>query len=252
MSRLRNLPTTARNIVGALVAKTGVRTRHRNTGYRQLRGNGLEIGALHSPAKLNNRCTTEYCDALSKEEAIRQFPELKAKRFVDVNYLVDLDTDSLTLFSDAQYDFVIMNHVIEHIANPIRIIEDVFRVLKPDGRFVVSAPDKNFTYDRNRPLTSFEHLWSEYQAEVSAVTDEHYLDFLRAVHPATLVDPQGVDRHIEHARLRREHVHVWDSSTFHSFMERTLIALQINATCRFKSGGQHNRMEYFGVWQKAA
>jgi SAM-dependent methyltransferase len=250
MARLSNLPTVVRNVLGALAAQAGLRLRHRKRGYRQLSGRGLEIGALNSPAKLSARCAIEYCDVLSKEDALQQFPELKANRFVDVNYVLDLDREGLSYFTDAEFDFVIMNHVIEHIANPIRVVRDIFRTLKAGGHLVISAPDKTFTYDRDRPLTSFEHLWSEYEAGVSEITDEHYLDFLRAVHPATLVDPEGISLHIQHARDRREHAHVWNSSTFHAFIQQTLSQLNINATCLFKSDGAENRMEFFAVWQK--
>ncbi len=51
---------------------------------------------------------------------------------------------------------------------------------------MVSSPDKDFTFDRQRDLTTFEHLLTDYQQSITEVTDEHYMDFLRHVHPAEL------------------------------------------------------------------
>ncbi len=68
--------------------------------------------------------------------------------------------------------------------------------------------------------------------------------------PSTLVDPIGVSHHIQHARERREHAHVWDSTAFHSMIEEGLKRLNISARCILKSTGESNHLEYFGVWEK--
>ena len=173
------------------------------------------------------------------------------KRFVEVDHLIDLDTQCLSSFRDSTYDFVIMNHVIEHIANPIRVIEDAFRILCPSGKVVLGVPDKRFNYDSARDLTSFDHLWREYQDQVTAVEDDHYLDFLRAVHPATLALPEKIKIHLDHARDRREHAHVWDSSSFKKFFVECLNRLEINANCIYEHTGNENGFEYFAMWGKA-
>ena len=43
-------------------------------------------------------------------------------------------------FPDNTFDFVISNHVIEHIENEEKFIEEITRVLKPDGKAIISAP----------------------------------------------------------------------------------------------------------------
>ena len=77
---------------------------------------------------------------------------------VDVNYIGNLDSDSLQMLPENNYDFVILNHVLEHVANPIRAIEGIFRVLKVSGKMVLSVPDKDFQpIDGKRTLTTFDH-----------------------------------------------------------------------------------------------
>lgn len=227
---------------------------HRKKGYQYLKGNGLEIGALHQPAALPKHCTVVYCDVCSREEAILNFPELNLGDLVHVDYISDLDNQGLNLFSAEQFDFVIFNHVIEHIANPIKIISELFRILKLQGYLVISAPDKRFTYDKNRALTPFFHLLEEYQNNITEITEEHYLDFLRGLYPH-LFAPGGeqiqeIKRQLKQVKNRREHAHVWDSSTFSEFMSQSLYLLKIKADCVFKHLGDKNKFEYFSVWQK--
>ncbi|MCK5525244.1 MAG: methyltransferase domain-containing protein [Thiomargarita sp.] len=224
---------------------------HRRAGYDLLTGHGLEIGACHQPAIIPAHCTIEYCDAQSKEEIIQHFPELNIDALVEVNYICDLDKVGLSLFEAERFDFVIFNHVIEHVANPIKVVSELFRITKPGGHVVISAPDKNFTFDRHRPLTSFAHLKEEYENNVTVVTEEHYIDFLRAVHPEVFkLNPEQLQDYINSVRNRREHAHVWDSQSFNEFMLNALTLLQIKTTRLFINVGENNQFEYFSVWQK--
>ena len=224
---------------------------HRLQGYALLQGCGLEIGALHQPALIPENCEVVYCDAISKEEAAQHFPEVDANLFVDVDYICDLDREALSQFKEHQFDFVILNHVIEHVANPIKVVRDLFRVVKVGGSVVISAPDKRYSFDVKRDNTSFEHLWNEYELNITAVTDEHYLDFLKGVHPDIIAHCSDADinHHIENVRRRREHAHVWDSNTFQSFLDECISRLSISADCIYKSQAKENLKEYFSVWR---
>lgn len=225
---------------------------HRQAGYNLLNGHGLEIGALHQPSIIPPSCTIEYCDAHPREEIIQYFPELNIQDLVKVDYICDLDKTGLFLFKAEQFNFVILNHVIEHLANPIKAIRELFRITKVGGCVVISAPDKNFTFDNQRHITPFEHLLEEYQHNVVEVTDIHYLDFLQGVHPEILkLSPAEQQIHLSRVKARREHAHVWDSPTFGEFMQNSLELLKLNATCLFLSRGETNQFEYFSVWRKS-
>lgn len=230
---------------------------HRTAGYELLYGKGLEIGALHQPAAIPARCQIEYCDAHSKEESLKLFPEFgsiegfNSSSLVDVAYVRDIDKGELMYFPSDNFDFVILNHVIEHVANPINTVRELFRIVKPNGQVVISAPDKNFSFDKNRALTSFYHLVEEYRTTTTEITDAHYIDFLCAVHPEVLrFDDTQFALTLNTVKNRREHAHVWDSQSFSAFMIDCLSFLHLRAECQYLNLGEQNQNEYFSVWRK--
>jgi SAM-dependent methyltransferase len=222
---------------------------HRRKGYGLLRGHGIEIGALHAPAPLSKTCKVTYVDAISTEQARRLFPEVDPVRLVPVDIVTDLDTEGLRGIPDVSCDFSVLNHVIEHVANPIQVIEELFRVVRPGGQVVISAPDMRFSFDRNRELTSIEHLLAEYETEVHAVTDAHYEEFVRAVMPG-ITEERAFLAEVARSRQRREHAHVWDSASFDSFLAFALRTIGIAADLAYVSDGNANKLEHFSVWTK--
>ena len=192
-----------------------------------------------------------YVDTISTEEASRLFPEIDATRLVEVDIVADLDAQGLRAIADASLDFAIMNHVIEHIANPIEAVGELFRVIRAGGLVVLSAPDMRFSFDRGRSLTSKAHLLAEYEQRITAVTDEHYEDFVRAVLlPAA--PNLDVAAEVARARDRREHAHVWDSATFDEFIPFALDVAGVYARLVLRSAGDTNNLEHFSVWAKCA
>ncbi len=225
---------------------------HRDKVYAVLAGQGLEIGAFHEPAVLPPTATVEYFDAIDATRAAELFPEIPADAFVQVDHLGDIDHDGLAQFGDGAFAFVICNHVIEHVANPIKLLGEIFRIAAPGGVVVLSAPDKDYTYDKTRPLTTFEHLWSDYENNVTENDDEHYMDFFRGAATHVLeADPIHLPAQIKRVRERREHAHVWDSASFATFVRETMRRLDIQATQFAENLGPETDLEYFGAWQKA-
>ena len=225
----------------------------REPGWALLSGHGLEVGALHEPAPLPVACTVEYVDAISREEAARLFPEIEAERLVEPTHLRDLDRQGLEGLLDDHYDFVVLSHVIEHVADPIRVLGEVFRVLKPGGAAVIAAPDRHYTFDRRRGNTPFGQLLDQHRREVTTVSDEQYIDLIAAVHPQVMREGSAaLDRALTDMRRRREHAHVWDSDAFEDFLQRAMAHLGVNADLLHRSVGRENALEHFSVWRKHA
>ena len=66
-----------------------------------------------------------------------------------------------------KYDFVVTSHALEHIANPIKTLHMWKNYLLDTGGYVLSIiPDYQYCFDKNRPLTTLEHLIEDYNSDV--------------------------------------------------------------------------------------
>jgi SAM-dependent methyltransferase len=223
----------------------------RAAGFRMISGDGIEIGALHEPANLPFASRITYVDAISRAQAAALFPEVDSRTFVNPNVITNLDTEGLSYFADSSLDFVVICHVLEHLANPLGGITEIFRVLRPGGKAAIAIPDKRFTYDQPRELTPFEHLWDDFLNQRRESPDDHYLDFLSATTAFIRKLPASEQaEHIGRAKARREHSHVWDSNTFLDTLLLTLPLTGYKADLLYSSSGDVNGFEYFSVWRK--
>jgi SAM-dependent methyltransferase len=117
--------------------------------------------------------------------------------------------------SNAKYDFVLASHVLEHTANPLRALQEWKRVLIPGGTLLVIVPNKVETFDHRRPLTSFEHLEQDFQANTQE-DDLSHLQEILSLHDLDL-DPlagsaeQFQERCLRNVSVRAMHHHVFSS-----------------------------------------
>lgn len=73
----------------------------------------------------------------------------------DVDFNVDLQ---VLPFDDASYDFVFASHVLEHIPDDNKAIEEIRRVLKPNGIAILPVPlicEKTIEYPEPNPNEAY-------------------------------------------------------------------------------------------------
>jgi 2-polyprenyl-3-methyl-5-hydroxy-6-metoxy-1,4-benzoquinol methylase len=72
-----------------------------------------------------------------------QDTDIKAKEFAEKNYnlTVHLGTLEQIDFVDNTFDAIIINHVIEHILDPIALLSECYRILNPGGILVAVTPN---------------------------------------------------------------------------------------------------------------
>lgn len=127
-----------------------------------LKGVGVEIGAFDSPIP---GISPIYVD--------------KFNQFAGKKCLADYPGEASRLpFYDCALDYVVNSHVIEHLANPVSALVEWERVLKPGGYVYMVVPDRRFTFDRNRALTSPEHMIEDYLTGKDDTDDTHIEDFV--------------------------------------------------------------------------
>jgi len=88
-------------------------------------------------------------------------------------------------FKDNSLAYVVSSHVLEHVANPIKALIEWNRVLRPDGIMYIVVPDRRFTWDSRRELTSVGHMLDDYWAATTAVDETHIDDFVDNVEWST-------------------------------------------------------------------
>jgi SAM-dependent methyltransferase len=142
-----------------------------------LRGRGLEIGALHRPLELPPGATALYVDAAPLEVLQTRFPEITGIRAPDI---VD-NGEHLATVPRESFDFVVANHFLEHTEDPFTTLSNFVRVLRHGGHIFMAIPDMRWTFDRDREITTLDHLMRDYREGPGVSRRSHYDEWLRVV-----------------------------------------------------------------------
>jgi SAM-dependent methyltransferase len=67
-------------------------------------------------------------------------------------------------------DFVFSNHVFEHLPNPLQVLHNWHRALRPGGMVLGVIPDPRYTFDCRQPLTTLQEALQSEAAGGHAVT----------------------------------------------------------------------------------
>jgi SAM-dependent methyltransferase len=173
---------------------------------RYLAGDGIEVGALHHPLRVPSRARVRYVDRFDTPGLRRQYPDLAAERLVRVD-IVD-DGERLGTIADGSLDFVVANHFLEHAQNVYGVLTRFLTVLRPGGVLFLSVPDRDGTFDRDRPLTTTDHLLRDYIDGPAWGYRDHVREFVQL---AQKFPEEAVEAQVENI-TRSEysiHYHVW-------------------------------------------
>jgi predicted SAM-dependent methyltransferase len=202
---LRRVVSRSKSWLENLLAKRGAQRKLVASSY--LSGEGIEIGALHLPLEVPAAAKVRYLDRMPVPELRRQYPELNSLELVDVD-IID-DGESLVSVADLSQAFVIANHFIEHCQNPVMALHNMFRVLKPSGILYLAIPDKRYTFDIDRPVTSIDHLLKDYEDGPAWSKRQHFEEWVRVVEKVE--DEAEAQRLVDHL-IEVDysiHFHVW-------------------------------------------
>ena len=170
-----------------------------------LRGHGLEIGALTTPLQLSNAESVVYSDMMSPDDVERLYPGARKPDILS-------DSESFPSIADSTFDFVIANHVLEHVTSPIAALREWHRILKNGGLLYIAIPDKRHTFDRTRRRTSLQHLVEDYRSEAPP-HERNYQHLLEWAEHVERLNPQDKTFHewveAQAAGTFTVHNHVW-------------------------------------------
>lgn len=180
-----------------------------------LRGQGLEIGALHWPLPVPSGASVRYVDRFDVEGLRAHYPELRDKQLVPVDVIDDGET--LATQPDESQDFIIANHFLEHTEDPVRTIKNHLRVLRGGGHLYLAVPMKDATFDVLRPVTPLAHILHDHANGPEGSRTSHYEEWARQVDK---VPEDEVDAKVSELLEQQYsiHFHVWDEPAFLSFI----------------------------------
>ena len=245
---------------------------------QHLRGKGVEFGALQNPLPIDSSSAEVlYADRLTKDQALDLFPELEEARdnIVDPDVVFDANIDDFNVLNKHDFDFIIANHFIEHLVNPIRFLKGVSDVMKTGAQLLLTVPDKDHTFDRNRELTTNAHLWTDFENDEQGLCNAHIREFLRNkepvnnIHPAVVkyftenglplsyyngnripLNPLKRSRLYKFHRERSIHVHVWNRKTFNEFLLWINQKLELGFEIQDFDAGNPNKGEMIYLLRK--
>jgi 2-polyprenyl-3-methyl-5-hydroxy-6-metoxy-1,4-benzoquinol methylase len=144
----------------------------------------LEIGAFDYPTFSRDEANISYCDYFTKEELFANYNSAKPERVknaVDIDYVIK--DNNFSKYINQKFDLVIANHVIEHVPNIISWMQNISLILNKGGLLFLSVPDKEYTFDKIRPLTSITQTIRNYNENVEAPTIYHVYEHLYFYRP---------------------------------------------------------------------
>jgi predicted SAM-dependent methyltransferase len=149
-----------------------------------IRGDGIEIGALHHPFDISDLPVTRirYVDRLPVEDLRSHYPELGQYPLVPID-IID-DGQVLGTVANESLDFIIANHMIEHCDNPLGAIENWMSKLRWGGIIFIALPDQRKGWDEARAITSLEHMVEDYRTtpvEREKRNYQHFKDWVMLV-----------------------------------------------------------------------
>jgi SAM-dependent methyltransferase len=190
---------------------------HRGRLARELHGRGVEFGPGCHPLAVGPFVTSiKYCDAHDRAafaglfkvpaDEIGGFPER-------IDFRLQFDREPFVdVIGRESLNFVVANHLVEHLVDPIRFLEQCYAVLAPGGMLFLGLPDKRRSFDRDRRRTTLEDLIARNEAGVTEASDERILEFVNQVErsesPVRLTDP-GVREYLAEQRRKSVHLNVW-------------------------------------------
>lgn len=119
-----------------------------------------------------------------------------------------------TKLKEKSYDFILSSNNLEHIANPLKALEQWLSILKKEGIIILILPVKKYNFDHNRNTVEFSHLLDDYNRNISENDMSHY-DEIISLHDLKKDSYEGTYKEfIERSKKNHEnrcfHQHIFD------------------------------------------
>ena len=128
---------------------------------------GVEIGGPSSTG------TVIYENASGIDNVIFSKQTIWSNHDEDYNYyknkkgkVIINDAVNISHIQNEYYDFCFSSHSLEHIANPLKAINEWLRIINKDGYIIIIVPEKSVCFDHKREYSKFSTLLLQYEKNV--------------------------------------------------------------------------------------
>lgn len=125
----------------------------------------LEFGPADKPWIPAKTPGVRYIDHLSTEELRKKVSNsdfYKPEDLCEINFVNDGRPLAQILGDWVNLDLVAASHVIEHVPDLLRWLQDIASILGPDGRLMLVVPNKRYIFDFLRHVTTLEDVIADY------------------------------------------------------------------------------------------
>ena len=150
----------------------------------------LEIGALNMPVFTGE--DVKFADYYSADDLRTRYPAKDNIR--DIDYTIPI-ADFSSLITE-RFRLVIANHVLQLVPDVLGWLAEVAKITEPGGWLVLAIPDKRYTFDLIRPVSSLSSILDCGARKLAAPTVGQIFDHLylhRKVSAAAIWDGQEVE-----------------------------------------------------------
>jgi predicted SAM-dependent methyltransferase len=220
------IPEFLRNFLFRRMART-VDVNREYLSLRYIRGEGIEIGSRGYPLEVRSDVRVCHVDCHSAKVLRSQCQDADEAARIHVDVIDDART--LEKFQGASQDFVIANHVLEHLQDPLGALLRFFEIVRDGGVVFLALPEKRKTFDANRPTTTLEHLIADQADGGAASFDRHHEEAIRMT-PG--IDPGQIKEKTAASKEEQGTIHyhcwtLWEMLEMLSHLRRTEVTFDL-------------------------
>lgn len=212
--------------------------------YQEILSNkqGIEIGGpslafkiilpiypvISSLDGVNFSNSTMWEGSIDEGYSFKYYKNKTGKQFIS-------EATDLKKVNNNAYDFLLSSNCLEHVANPLKALDEWIRVIRPNGYLLLVLPKKESNFDHKRPITLFEHMLDDYKNNITE-HDLTHLDEILELHDLSRDAPAGNHeqfkaRSLDNFSNRGLHHHVFDMDLIKNiFNHYGLVLIQSDET----------------------
>jgi ubiquinone/menaquinone biosynthesis C-methylase UbiE len=161
----------------------------------------LDVGAGSAPY----RKAFAHCEYRTQDFTQLQADQLRHGGYTAIDYVCDAAAIPV---ADASFDAVLCTEMLEHVPEPIRVIRELGRILKPQGLLILTAPLGSgihqepfhfyggytpYWYQRFLPEAGFDWIQIESNAASLRFFGQESIRFVRSTRPFALRMPLAAE-----------------------------------------------------------